>query len=358
MKETVLAPLHRALGARLVPFAGWNMPLLYGDIVSEHRAVRESAGLFDLGHMGRLRIRGPATWDLVRRVQTRDPEGMPLGRTRYGLVCEVDGGIIDDVLVSREEGGFLVVVNAGNREAVLELFRREARGLEVEIRDETDELGMIAVQGPQSRVILETAGLAPDIGYYCFTTVESPWGRVLVSRTGYTGELGFELLVPREETPPLWSHLLEVGREQGLVPCGLGARDTLRLEAGMPLYGHELRRDVNPFEAGLASSVRPHPTCIAAESLAAIRAAGPRRRLSGLEVEGRRIPRHGQPVMAGDRTVGSICSGTHSPTLGHNIATAMLAAEVALGEQPLVVDIRGHRAPARRAHLPFYRNQE
>ena len=343
----------------MVPFSGWQMPLLYDSIGSEHEATRRSAGLFDLGHMGRIRFRGPAALDLAQRVQTADVSALDPGRTRYGLVCAEDGGILDDILISREEDGFLLVVNAGNREIDLTVFGARADGLDVQIHDQTESLAMIALQGPRAAEIVTRLGLEPatKLRYYGFTSCAGAAGPVLVSRTGYTGEDGFEVLLPAAQAEDLFLRALEAGQDLGVVPCGLGARDTLRLEAGMPLYGHEIGRQTNAFEAGLAFAVQFTHPFVGAEALQRIQRDGPARRLVGLMVEGPRVPRPECPVLLEGQVVGAVSSGTRSPTLGRNIATAMVAQEAATGAA-FEVDIRGRRVKAQRTDLPFYRRKD
>jgi aminomethyltransferase len=358
MARTVLHPLHLELGARMVPFGGYEMPLLYSDISGEHEAVRTRAGFFDLSHMGRVRMRGPDAGLLASRVQTADAAALPVGRTRYGLVLNERGGIEDDILISREEEGYLLVVNAGNRAHDLELFEAAARGLRATIQDVSEEVAMVAVQGPEAVGILARMGLAAasDIRYYRFAVL--PWrgASVLVSRTGYTGEDGFELLISRDWAMDLARTALEAGLPSGLLPCGLGARDTLRLEAGMPLHGHEIGPEVSPLEAGLEFALRPGGGYTGAEALAQERARGPARRLLGLVAEGPHIPRQGHELRLEPRgaVIGRVCSGTHSPTLRKPIATALVAAGAATAPGFLVA-VRRHEVPARPVPLPFYR---
>jgi aminomethyltransferase len=355
MKQTPFYALHQRHGAQLVDFAGYAMPVRYRDIVGEHHAVRKQAGLFDLCHMGRVRFKGPDATKLAQRVQTQNVAKQAVGRTRYALLCAADGGIIDDILISREEDGWLLVVNASNRERDLAWFHENAVSMNVSVVDDTDRIAMLAVQGPKAVDIVAAFGLpgARDVGYYKFATLPHPTGPILVSRTGYTGEDGFELFFEAPRATATWDGLLAVGAPHGLVPCGLGCRDTLRLEAGMPLYGHEMDRETNPFEAGLDFGVSLDNPSVAQPALVRIKAEGVKRRLIGLAPAGPRIPRQGCAVLAGGKPVGTVCSGTLSPTLGKNIATAMV--ETAAAERDdLAVDIRGHLAPAPRTAIPFY----
>jgi aminomethyltransferase len=355
MKKTPFHEIHKRLQGRLVDFAGFSMPVLYKDITSEHHAVRQRAGLFDLSHMGRVRFTGPDAARLATIVQTQDVATLQTGRTRYALLCLADGTTLDDILISREESGFLLVINAGNRDADLEFFRTHARGLDVTITDDSDRLAMLAVQGPAARHVLATFGLpaADAIRYYRFATFPHALGPILVSRTGYTGEDGFELLFDSGRAEEAWDALMAAGEARGMIPCGLGCRDTLRLEAGMPLYGHELDRTTNPYEANLAFAVSETSPSLGAAALAEIRKTGPKRRITGLATEGPRIPRQGCRVFSDGADCGEVKSGTLSPTLGKCIATAMIDASVS-EKAPLVVDIRGHKVGATRIPMPFY----
>ena len=360
MLATPLESRHRALGAKMVPFAGWSMPVVYADITTEHHAVRQRAGLFDLSHMGRVFIRGSDALTLVQRVQTNDAAAMKPGRIRYAMLLNSRGGVEDDILLYREEAGFLLVVNAGNREKDLEIFRGQAAGLSVSIDDASMRLAMIAVQDPRSGDVLAALDLpaADTLGYYTFGDYSSPLGPVHVSRTGYTGEDGFELIVPADAAERWFDRVLEVGPAHGLVPCGLGCRDTLRLEAGMPLHGHEISPEITPLEAGLLFGIKWNHDFVGRDALEAERSRGSTRRLVGLDVEGPRIPREGCPVAADGVVVGDVKSGTRSPTLGINIATALVRAEHATDGSLLAVDIRGHQAGARVRPLPFHRRKD
>jgi aminomethyltransferase len=280
---------------------------------------------------------------------------LAVGRTRYALLCRQDGTTLDDILISREENGFLLVINAGNRDADLEFFRENAKGLDVTITDDSERLAMLAVQGPKGRDVVTAFGLVgvDQIRYYRFATLPHALGPILVSRTGYTGEDGFELLFDATKANAAWDGLMAAGEAHGMIPCGLGSRDTLRLEAGMPLYGHELDRTTNPYEANLAFAVSETSPSLGAAALSAVRARGPVRRIVGLVTDGPRIPRQGCRVFADGRDVGDVRSGTLSPTLGKNIATAMVEARAA-DAGALTVDIRGHRVDATRTPMPFY----
>lgn len=336
------------------------MPVTYADIRTEHEAVRQQAGLFDISHMGRVRFRGPDADQLAGRCQTLDTRELAAGRVRYSLILNADGGIIDDVLVSREkEDTLLFVVNAGNRDADLDVFSSLVDDLDVEVIDDSERESMIAIQGPNSPAILDAMGIegASQLGYYRLGAFDGPLGPVIVSRTGYTGETGFELILPSERVRDAWDAALEHGRTHGLIPCGLGARDTLRLEAGMPLHGHEIGPDVNPYEAGLDFAVRSDLDYVGRSALDKVRAEGPARCLVGLVVAGPRIARSDSTVLVDGTEVGTVCSGTLSPTLGTNIATALVATQ-AQDAARFSVRIRRHEASARRTPMPFYRREK
>jgi aminomethyltransferase len=340
------------------------MPVQYASILEEARTVRSAVGLFDLSHMGRVRVVGPERVRAVNRFCTNNAAMLEVGDIRYSLVCNERGGVIDDVLIYGEEDGIFIVVNAANCERDLAHFRAAAAAFDAEVLDLTDELAMLALQGPASEAVLcrctDDPGAIRDLGYYKITrarVLDMP--AVRVSRTGYTGEDGFELYFPPAEAERVWKALLERGAAEGLRPCGLGARDTLRLEAGMALYGHELTEDINPLEAGLKWAVKfaKGKDFIGRPALEQVKAAGPARQLVGLVGEGKRIPRHGYKVKREGAEVGFVCSGAFSPTLGKNIATAYVPAALAAGASDLAIDIRGRDEPVTLVPLPFYKRE-
>ncbi len=351
----------------MVDFTGWSMPVQYTSIVEEHHATRNAAGLFDISHMGRLCFKGPDAAAFVDSLVTRRTDDMPPGRTRYALVTNDVGGILDDVLVYHLVDGSgtsyrMVVVNAGNREKILGWIHQHLASYDgdVTVSDMTFDWAMIALQGPLSQELL--APLTPaDLGamrYYTITETTVSGHAAKVSRTGYTGEVGFEIILDAVATTGLWEQLFESGKDRGVVPCGLGCRDTLRLEAGMPLYGHELSETINPFQAGLEFGVdlekRDYP------GRAALIAAHSQKGFPvrvGLELDSKRIAREGAEIFAGSTSVGQVTSGTFSPTLQQTIAMGYVVPEHASEGEALEVDIRGRRAPARVVPLPFYRRQ-
>jgi aminomethyltransferase len=355
--ETPLAAWHRAHGGRMVPFAGWAMPVQYTSIVEEHRAVRDAVGLFDIGHMGRLTFHGPAAAGWIEGLTTNRVARLAPGRIQYSLMLNAVGGVVDDLLVYRTPDAYLVVCNASNRERVVAGFLAGRPEGEAWLADRTRDTAMIAVQGPKA---LETVGPLADVPladlrYYGVATGRVAGVEAVVSRTGYTGEDGFEVIVAAEAALSVWEALREAGAAHGLRACGLGARDTLRFEAAMPLYGHEMDESVNPFEAGLGWAVKlDKGPFVGREALAA--AGAPARARVGLALEGKRIARQGAPVLRAGRLVGAVTSGTYSPTLGRSLAMALVdaAGGVAPGAS-LSVDVRGGLEPATIVPLPFYR---
>jgi aminomethyltransferase len=359
---TPLTDTHLELGARLIEFGGWLMPVQYSSIIEEHRSVRQAVGLFDLSHMGELYVVGQDAGEALAAALVSDPAGLAIGRAQYSMICAPDGGIIDDLIVYRlGEARFLVVANAGNAAIVSDTLAERLEGFKAVLDDRSLATGLLAVQGPRAIDVLapltdvDLAGLR----YYAASegTVAGIHG--LVARTGYTGEDGFELFIDPSDTLALWDVLLEAVRAVGGLPVGLGARDTLRLEAGMPLYGNELDLDTNPYEAGLGRVVKlgKPGDFVGRGPLEKVARDGPARRLVGLVIEGRGIARHGYPVWSGDQRSGVVTSGTQSPTLGIPIAMAYVAPGDADPGTVLHVEIRDARVPARVVALPFYRRQ-
>jgi len=389
--RTPLADWHSAHGGRMVDFAGWSMPVQYGSIVAEHQATRTAAGLFDVSHMGRLRLNGNGAEPFLDRLLTRKVVGMQPGKIRYSLVCNESGGILDDVLVyhleSRGRGPYyLLVVNASNRDKIYQwLVKHRRKDDDVKIADSTIETAMIAVQGPKAIACVQPL-VSTDIkslAYYTGgeTTICGSAG--IVSRTGYTGEDGCELVVPAEIAVTVWKSVLEQGQAAGAMPAGLGARDTLRLEAAMPLYGHELTEETNPIQAGLSFAVNLEGRDFLGRAALVAAKQNPDQPVRvGLELAGRRAAREHYPVLAsGSRqapgnepsrtsgsseplssrfplageTIGQITSGTFSPTLQKPIAMAYVPPKYAKAGTQLAVDIRGSIEPACVVPLPFYK---
>ena len=357
---TPLAERHAALGARLIEFGGWLMPVQYGSIIEEHRAVRERVGLFDLSHMGELFVEGPDAGAALAAALVSNPPALTVGRAHYSMIVAPDGGVIDDLIVYRlDEERFLVVANAGNAAVVSDALAERLTGSRAILDDGSLATGLLAVQGPRAIDVLAplTDVDLAALRYYAIAEGSVAGIPALVARTGYTGEDGFEVFVETGRTVELWDVLLDAVRAADGVPVGLGARDTLRLEAGMPLYGNELDRDTSPYDAGLGRVVKLDKPgdFVGRSALERIAAAGPTRRLVGLIVEGRGIARHGYPVLAGDRRTGVVTSGTQSPTLGVPIAMAYVAPGDAEPGTILAVEIRDAPVPTKVVDLPFYR---
>jgi aminomethyltransferase len=359
LQTTPLAQRHAELGARMIEFGGWLMPVQYGSILDEHRAVRERVGLFDLSHMGELFVEGSAAGEALAAALVTNPPALKVGRAHYSMITAPDGGVIDDLIVYRlGEERFLVVANASNALVVSDALAERLSGFKAVLDDRSLATALIAIQGPRSVEVLQPH-TDIDLGslrYYAIAEGHVAGIEALVARTGYTGEDGFEVFVDWERAADLWDALLPAVRDAEGLPVGLGARDTLRLEAGMPLYGNELDRTTNPFEANLGRVVKLDKPgdFIGRSALERVAATGPARRLVGLVMEGRGIARHGYPVHAEERRTGVVTSGTQSPTLGSPIAMAYVAPGDAEPGTILEVEIRDQRVPARVVPLPFY----
>ena len=357
-RRTPLFDAHRALGARLVEFAGWEMPLSYRGAAEEHRAVRERCGLFDVSHMGEIELRGPAAAAVCQELTVNDVRRLRIGDGQYTVFCNERGGVLDDLIVFRlGPERYLLVVNAANTAADYARVRARA-GERAEVADRSAEFALLALQGPEAEVALRTLTALDLAGLRPFAALEGGVAgvRTLVSRTGYTGEDGFELLVAASDAPQLWEAVLEATRRRDGLPAGLGARDTLRLEAGLPLCGTDMDETTTPLEAGLAWTVKLDKGDFVGRAVLAEQAArGVPRRLVGLELAEPGIPRHGYPVWRDGAAVGTVTSGTRSPTLGTYIGLAYVTADAAAPGTPVAVEIRGRRVPARVVARPFYR---
>jgi aminomethyltransferase len=366
-RRTPLTGVHEQLGASLTDFAGWLMPLRYGSETAEHNAVRTRSGLFDLSHMGEFAVTGPGAGDALDYALTGEPSSLKPGRARYTMICADDGGVLDDLIVYRlADAEFLVVANAANAAVVGAALTERAAGRDAAVTDRTDDYALIAVQGPRAAAILArlTAVDLAEVRYYASYPAQIAGREVLLARTGYTGEDGFEIFAAPRDAEYLWAELTQAGASDGLIPAGLAARDTLRLEAGMPLYGNELTADLTPFDAGLGRVVKlDKPGDFVGRRALADRAhAVPQRQLVGLASQSRRVPRHGYDVLWDGQPCGVVTSGAPSPTLGVPIAMAYIHPDVAAaavsssaGTGRLAVDVRGRAEPARLMELPFYR---
>jgi aminomethyltransferase len=355
-----LADRHQALGAKMTTFGGWEMPLQYAGIIEEHRAVRERAGLFDLSHMGELFVEGPEAAAALCSALVSDPSKLAVGRAQYSMICAANGGILDDLIVYRlADERFLVVANAGNAPLVSDLLAQRIEPFRAILDDGSLATALIAVQGPRSvEIVTPLTGLdLATIRDYGIPVGAGAGSRAPLARTGYTGEDGFEIFVETARATELWDALWTAGQPAGMAPVGLGARDTLRLEAGMPLYGNDLDSSVNPYEANLGRVVRldKPDDFVGRDALRRIAEAGPSRLLVGLAMTGRGIARHGYPVYTGERATGVVTSGTLSPTLGRAIAMAYVAPDDAEPGTIVEVEIRAARVAAEVVPLPFYR---
>ncbi len=366
-QQTALHDQHAALGASFTDFGGWDMPLKYDSELAEHRAVRSAAGLFDLSHMGEVRVTGPDAGTFLNTALVGNLAAIAVGRAKYSLLCTPDGGIIDDLISYRlAEDEYLVVPNAGNAGTVVAVLHERAAGFDVTVVDESAETSLVAVQGPAAEAIL--LELVPageqdrvtDLKYYAFSQATVAGLPVLLARTGYTGEDGFELYVPNAQAVPLWTALLEAGQRHGMIPCGLASRDSLRLEAGMPLYGQELSLQTEPFSAGLGPVVSFKKTedFVGRGALQSLKADGTDRRLVGLKGLGRRAARSHYAVLADGRRIGEVTSGAPSPTLGYPIALAYVETGFAEPGRQLEVDLRGKPEAFEVVSLPFYRRPQ
>ncbi|BCW50534.1 aminomethyltransferase [Arthrobacter sp. 1088] len=373
---TALYEQHKKAGASFTDFGGWQMPLKYESELAEHHAVRNAAGLFDLSHMGEVWVSGPDAAAFLDFALVGKLSAIAVGKAKYSLICNADGGIIDDLITYRrpspEEGvdQYLVVPNAGNAKVVAAALLERAAGFDVVVEDASAETSLIAVQGPNAEAILltlvpaEQHALVTELKYYAAVEVEINGQDLLLARTGYTGEDGFEIYIPNVDAAGLWEALLEVGEGHGLIPAGLAARDSLRLEAGMPLYGNELSRYVNAYAAGLGPvvSLAKESDFIGKEALTAIKAAGVGstigQKLVGLKGTGRRAARAHYSVLKDGSLIGEVTSGQPSPTLGYPIALAYVDVEHSTPDTVVEVDLRGKAEQFEIVQLPFYKRQK
>jgi aminomethyltransferase len=363
LKRTPLFDLHRELGARLVEFAGWEMPVQYSGVIDEHRAVRERAGLFDVSHMGEFTCAGDGALDFLQGMVPNDVAKLTENQALYTQLCRPDGGTVDDLLIYHTgDNEYMLVVNAGTTEKDWVWFSEHAAGRQdVTLTNISDRTGLIALQGPRAEAILQSLTETPlgEIAYY-----HSQHGVVAgipcrISRTGYTGEDGFELYSAWDDTPAVWNAVLSAGAPHGLLPAGLGARDTLRLEAGYCLYGHELTDEISPLEAGLGWTVKLNKGVdfIGREALLAQKTNGLPRKLVGVKLLERGVPREGYPILRVGERIGALTSGTMLPTVGFAAGMGYVAPSEAQPDAEIAVEIRGKATPASFAPLPFYKRE-
>lgn len=360
LKRTPFYDFHVSAGAKLVDFAGWEMPILYRGIVDEHEQTRRSGSLFDVSHMGRLVLTGKDAPAFLNKLCTRGLADSVVGQSKYSLVCNEAGGILDDVIVSRDQKNWLLVCNASNREKIVKhvIELRKSTGMDFDMADNTEQTAMVALQGP--KVIDRLGGLlgdVKDLKRYHFLTSSVMLIKFTVFRSGYTGEDGVEIILPAKMAGMAIKMLGgKLDKPDATIkPAGLGARDTLRMEAGMPLYGHELSEQIDPISAGLKWAVDLTKDFVGGAAIKAIAAAGPKKKLVGLELDGRRIARQGTPVMDGTAVVGEVTSGTFSPTLQKSIAMAYVNADKSGEGTALSADLKGTMNPCRVVKLPFYK---
>ncbi|MBM3969227.1 MAG: glycine cleavage system aminomethyltransferase GcvT [Planctomycetes bacterium] len=355
--QTPLHDWHAANGGRMVEFGGWHMPVQYLSITQEHHSVRRAAGLFDIAHMGRLRFSGPDSEQFLDHLLTNDVASLKDCQVRYSLICNEAGGVLDDVLVTKLDGWHLLVVNASNRLKIIDWIERHRVGFNVTVEDMSAEWSMLALQGPKSIELLSSL-IDVDLAgmkYYFSCGADVLGVRGIVSRTGYTGEDGFEVIAPREHGAKLWEALIERGASAGLLPCGLGCRDTLRLEAAMPLYGHELSESIDPISAGLSFAVKPQTKDFIGKAALLEKPQPPAKKRVGLVLAGRRIAREGTQVLAGQVDIGEVTSGTFSPTLEKSIAMAYVERTATALGADVELNVRGQCERATIVELPFYR---
>jgi aminomethyltransferase len=362
LKRTPFYDFHLAMNGRMVDFAGWEMPIVYRSIIDEHNQTRNSGSIFDVSHMGRLHFSGPDAQKFLSKVVTRNLADQKVGQSRYSLVCNESGGVLDDVIVSRDQKHWLLVCNASNREKLVKHFNevRRSHGMDLDISDQTEATAMVAIQGP--KVIDRVGEILPvdlkSMKRYTFVTDSFMLIKFSVFRSGYTGEDGVELILPAKAASMAMKLLGgKMDKPDATIkPAGLGARDTLRLEAGMPLYGHELTESIDPISAGLGWAIDLTKDFIGVEALRVIKERGPARKLVGLELEGKRIARQASPVQSSDgKVIGEVTSGTLSPTLGKSIAMAYVDSNFAAEGTALSIDLKGALNPAKVVKLPFYK---
>ena len=354
-KKTPLYEKHISYGGEVVDYAGWLLPVKYEGLAAEHNAVRNNAGLFDVSHMGEITVKGKDAFDYVNHLITNDLTTIGDGQVIYSLLCNENGGVVDDLLVYRKgKDDMYIVVNAANTDKDFAWFLKQKGNYDVEIKNISSETAQIALQGPKAEKVLQklakNVDLANEIKFFTFKeNVElGDCGKFLVSRTGYTGEDGFEIYGNGEDMCKLWDEILKIGKEDGVKPCGLGCRDTLRFEAGLPLYGNEMDDVITPLEAGLGYFVKlkQEADFIGKKVLAKIKEAGLPRKLIGLELKGKGIARHGTKVFKGDKEIGFVTTGYLSPTLNKTIANVIVDADQAEVDNEVEVELRNKRVPA------------
>lgn len=363
LKRTPLFEVYKDYGAKTIDFGGWDLPVQFSSIKEEHEAVRTKAGLFDVSHMGEIEVKGTDSLNYLQKMMTNDISKLKNSGAQYTAMCYENGGTVDDLLVYKiEDDHYLLVVNASNIEKDFNWLQDHAEG-NVELKNLSEDMAQLAIQGPLAEKVLQKlAGTnLSDIGFFKFQQdVDLKGKKALVSRTGYTGEDGFEVYCDAKDAAALWNEILEAGKEEGVLPCGLGARDTLRFEANLALYGQELSPDITPLEAGIGFAVKVNKEAdfIGKEVLKNQKENGVPRKLAGIEMIDRGIPRHGYPVYKGEDLIGEVTTGTQSPTLKKNIGLVLIKKEHAELGTELEVEIRGKRLKAKIEATPFYKREK
>lgn len=361
-RRTPLYETHLRYGGKIVEFGGWLLPVQYSGILDEHRAVREKAGLFDVSHMGEVSVKGPDALAFLQKVVTNDVARIADTQVQYSPMCYADGGVVDDLLIYRYgPDDYFLVINAANIDKDWDWLVQNAEAFNVELKNLSDATAELALQGPLAQEILEKltdAPLAKMQYYWFFPEVAVAGKKTMVSRTGYTGEDGFEIYCQPADAPAIWDAIIEAGRPLGLLPTGLGCRDTLRFEACLPLYGHELAADITPLEAGVTRFVKlDKPDFNGREALVKQKEEGVSRKIAGFELIERGIARAEYPVMAGDRRIGTVTSGSYAPSLDKNLGLALVEAEFAEPGREFAVEIRGKNVAAKVIAKPFYKRE-
>lgn len=357
MKKTALYDIHKKNKAKMVEFAGWEMPVVYSSLKSEHKAVRENAGLFDVSHMGEIDVTGAEALDFCQHVTTNDVKTLEDNKAQYTIVCNEEGNVLDDVIIYKiSDNRLFFCINASNIDKIYDWFKKQSQGYDVEVSNVSDQYSQIAIQGPRSGEILKrVAGdEISNIKRFRFDFLDWNGTEIMVARTGYTGEDGYEVFLPWDKGPELWEALLKEGESYGVESCGLGARDTLRIEATLPLYGHEISEDINPLEAGLDKYVKFNSDdFIGKKKLDTIREKGLKRKLIGFEMTERGIPRSEYKIHNNGDEIGFVTSGTMSPTLNKPIGLGLVNSDADLNGE-IYVEIRGKKRKAKIVEVPFY----
>ncbi|RAK22363.1 aminomethyltransferase [Anoxybacillus vitaminiphilus] len=360
LKRTPLFSVYAEYGAKTIDFGGWELPVQFSSIKEEHEAVRTRAGLFDVSHMGEIEVKGKDSLAFLQKVMTNDVAKLTDGRAQYSLMCYENGGTVDDLLIYKKaDDHYLLVVNAANTDKDFDWLKEHLFG-DAEVTNMSEQIAQLALQGPLAEKVLQklTETDLSEMKFFGFKDdVDLQGVKALVSRTGYTGEDGFEIYCHSEDAVTLWHAILEAGKEDGVLPCGLGARDTLRFEAVLPLYGQEISKDITPLEAGLGFAVKTNKEAdfIGKEMLKKQKEEGTLRKLAGIEMIDKGIPRHGYRVFAGEEEIGFVTTGTQSPTLKKNIGLALIKTHFASLDTEVYVEIRGKRLKAKVIATPFYK---